>query len=77
MQLAAQLQGVVYLVVVDDGVDGDVDLCVKLVCVGTQFGNVLYGVAGRRPGSEAACSDVDGIRSVVYCRFSTFKVFGW
>ena len=75
-QLVEQAAGVVELIVVDDGVDGDVDLDAVGTGIVAELADVVDAVAGGGTGTEALGTDVDGVGTVVNGGYATFQVLG-
>ena len=65
VEFGNHLQCVFQLIVIDDGVDGDVNLRLKLVGVVTKLLDVFQRVAGCRACPETRGTDIDGIGSML------------
>ena len=74
LQLVEQLAGGLQLVVVDDGVDGDIDLSLELMGVAAQLGNIGHAVASSSTGTEALRTNIDSIGTVVDGSLTTLQV---
>ena len=75
-ELVEQAVGVVQLLVVDDGIDGDVDLGPKRMGKAAEFGNIGHAVARSSARTKSRSADVDGIRTVIDGGFAAFQVLG-
>lgn len=60
-----ELAGCLELVVVDDGVDGDVDLGTILMGIAAERTDVVDAVACRHTGAKLLGTDIDGIGTMV------------
>ena len=76
LQLLQEAARVLQFVVVDDGVDGDVDLSPKLVGIAAKFGNVGYAVARRRSGAKALGTDIHSIGTVIDSGDAALQILG-
>ena len=75
-QLAEQMARVVQLFVVDNGVDGDIDLgTIDMGIVGQSL-DVVDAVARCRPCTKAGCSNIYGIGTMVDGGDTTWEVLG-
>ena len=75
-QFGHQLLHGLQLFLVDDGVDGDIDLGTILMGIAAQGPDVGYRVAGRRAGTEAVGPDIHSIGPMTDGSHATFKVLG-
>ena len=75
-EVSQQLTGVVELIVVDYGIDRDVDLGPKLMGIAAQLADVIDAVACCHTGTKAAGTDVDGVGPVVDVSNATLQVLG-
>ena len=71
-----ELKRVVKFLVINNGIHRNEDLCSKLMCIPAQLRYVLHGITRSSTCTEALCSDVNGIRSMVNGCYAAFKVLG-
>jgi len=69
-----QQTGVVQFVVIDNGVDRDLDLRSKLMGIMAKRTDVVNTVACCRPGTETRCTNINGIGTMVNGRDATFQI---
>ena len=75
-QFGKQLTGCFQLIVVYDGVDGDIDLRRKLMGVKTELADVVDGIACRHAGTEARRADIDGVGTMIDGCQATLQILG-
>ena len=75
-QISKQLTGGLQLIIVDNGIDGDIDLRTEKMGVIAEFANVVDTIAYRCPGTEARCADIDGICSMIDGSDAIFQILG-
>ena len=75
-QVGQELASGRQLIVVENGVDGNVDLGLKLVGIETELANVGYAVACGSPRPKAVSPNVDCVCTVVNGRNSTLQIAG-
>ncbi len=64
-QLAQQLTYIFYFVLINQGVDGDKDACIKLMGITTKGIYVINAIACGCPGPKAGRTNIDGIGSMI------------
>ena len=75
-EVGQQPTGVVELIVVDYGIDRDVDFGPKLMGIAAQLADVIDAVACCHTGTKTAGTDVDGVGPVVDGSNATLQVLG-
>ena len=73
-QLFKQLLGIRQFVIVDDRINGDVDLRIKLMGIAAQLGDVIDAVASGGTGAKMRSTYINGVGTVVYCRDATLQI---
>ena len=76
VELADEALGLAQLVVVEQGVEGDVDAGVEAVSQVDESGQIVEAVTGCRAGPESGSPDVDGIGPVEDSLLSDFGILG-
>ena len=76
IELSNKTQRILHLIVIDEGVDSDVDGGAKLVGVGTELGNVVKTIASSLPCTKTGCANIDSVSTMVYCGHSTSQILG-
>ena len=76
VELADEAFGFAQFVVVEQGVEGDVDAGVEAVGQVDESGQVVEAVTGGRAGTESGSPDVDGIGPVKDCLLPDFGILG-
>ena len=71
------MYGVGHLVIVYDGIDGDVHLSAKLMSILAQGVDVVDAIACCCSCSVLACTNIHSIGTMVYGADTAFEVFGW
>ena len=66
-----------YLIVIDNGIESDINLSTKLMGVTAQLTDVINAVACCRTCSETWCTDIDGISTMIDSCDTTCQVLGW
>ena len=75
-QAVDQLLRSLHLIVVDNGVDRYIHLGPKPMGITAQLTNIVHRIAGSHTGTEALCSDVDGIGSMLDGSYAAFQILG-
>jgi hypothetical protein len=76
-QLVNEVMNLIELVVVNDSVERDVDLCTKLVCIIAELADVIDAVSHRSARSEFGCSDIYGIGTMIDGSNTASQILGW
>ena len=76
LEILKEAAQIVELVVVDDGVDRDIDLCAEGMGIVAELADIVDTIANRSTGTEARGTDIDGIGTVVDGRHTIFKILG-
>ena len=76
LELSNKTQRILPLIVIDEGVDSDVDGGAKLVGIGTELGNVVKTIASSLSCTKTGCANIDGVSTMVYCSHSTSQILG-
>ena len=72
IELSNKTQRILHLIVIDEGVDSDVDGGAKLVGVGTELDNVVKTIASSLSCTKTGCANIQarslaGARSSIVC----------
>ena len=73
-QVEKQPARILQFVVVENGIDRDIDLNPKWMGIAAQPTDVFDTIASRRPGSKTRSSYIYGICTMVDSRDATFKI---
>ena len=76
-QLVEQAVGSFQLIVVNYGVDRDIDLRLKLMGIAAELGNVGHAVAGIGACTKAWGSDVNSVGTMVNGCLAALQILGW
>lgn len=76
VEVSNKTQRILHLIVIDEGVDSDVDGGAKLVGIGTELGNVVKTIASSLSCTKTGCANIDGVSTMVYCSHSTSQILG-
>ena len=71
-----KLTGVINLIIIEDSIDGHIDLHTKGTGILAELSDIVDTVACRRTRSEARGSDIDGVGAMVDGRHAASQVLG-
>ena len=64
----------VKLIIIDNGVDGDIDLSAKRMGVVTELANIIDTIANSCTGAKTGGSDINGIGTMIDGGDAIFKI---
>ena len=75
-EILKELAGGIEFIVVEDGIDGYIDLDAEGMGIFAELADVVDTVACRRTGSETRRPDIDGIGAMIDGGYATCEVLG-
>ena len=75
-QFAQQLAGGIQFLVIDNGIDGDIDLRAEAMGIVTKLTNIIDAVAYSCSRSKTGSTDIDCISPMVYGSYATGQILG-
>lgn len=76
IELPCERASVGNLIVEEEGIESHVDTCAESVCMAHESGDIVDSIGGCFASSELRRADVDGIGTVINCRYAALKILG-
>ena len=76
MQLRYQLLGSLQFVVIDNGINGDIDLGRELMGIAAQLANVVDTIACCCTGAKLLSTNIDGISTMINGSNAALQILG-
>ena len=68
--------GIFQLIVVDNGIDSDIDLGIKLMGIVAELTDIVNTIACSYTGTKLSGTNIDGISAMVNGRYATLQILG-
>ena len=75
-EFVEQAAGILQFIVVDDGVNGDVDLSRVLMGIAAKFGNIGHAVTSRSTCAKARCTNIYSVGTMIDGGLATLQILG-
>ena len=77
LQILQEMAHIVELIIIDDGVDGDIDLNTKGMRIVAEFPDIIDTIAYSCPGTKTRRANIHGISTMIDGGDAIFKILSW
>ena len=77
LQILQEMAHIVEFIIIDDGVDGDIDLYAKGMRIVAEFPDIIDTIAHSSPGTKTRGANRHGISTMIDGCDAIFKILSW